>query len=267
MSGGFLIAPELCNGSDVGTSLTNMGTQTTNGLNSFGSWAQLTASSPIDACWMDVSLFPTQNSSTRVGWQIGIGAAGSEIVLVDSLVDGSNTGKSDAAFYSFPISIPAGTRIAARSSGNAAADAGNFINLRLYDGGFFQEGAAGVDALGYVAGSTTGTTVTSGATAGTKGAYSQIIASTAKDYFGFLLVNLNASAADWGLVDIAIGAAGSEQIIVPNLGMRFGQLNNMARVTGPFFTQIPAGSRVAMRSDAAGTISLTSDNILYGLYK
>jgi len=268
MSGGYPLGPALCNGTDIGTSLTNIGTQTTNGLNAFGSWVQLTASSPIDVCWIDVSLFPTNNSSTRVAWQIGVGAAGSEKVIIDSMVDGSNTGSSDAGFYSFPISIPAGTRIAVRSAGSAAADAGNFCNVRLYDGDFFQEGAAGVDALGFVAASTTGTTVTAGTPTGTKGSYAQIVASTSRDYFGFFLANLNASSTtDKVLFDIAIGAAGSEQIIVPNLGLHPGGAGSRFTLAGPFFIPVPAGSRIAMRADSGVLAGTTSDNIIYGLYQ
>jgi hypothetical protein len=71
MSGGLQIFPELCNGNDIGTSLTLMGTVTTNGLNTPGAWVQLTAASPYDCTEFDISLFPSLTTSTSVAWDIG----------------------------------------------------------------------------------------------------------------------------------------------------------------------------------------------------
>jgi hypothetical protein len=75
MPGGFPTIPELANCNDIGTSLTNMGTQTTNGLNTPGGWAQLIAATPYDCVESDISLFPSMTTSTSVARDIGVGPA------------------------------------------------------------------------------------------------------------------------------------------------------------------------------------------------
>lgn len=266
MSGGFPMLPQLCNGSDIGSDLTNFGTSMTTGaIGVWGSWAALTASSPIDACWIDLSLFPTRSSANLCAFQLGVGPAGSEIVIADGMVSCSNTSESDLSLFSFPISIPAGSRIAVRASASFAAQP-CFANARLYDGSFEIEGCAGVDALGFVLANTTGTTMTGSLTAGAKGSYSQIIAATARDYVGFVVGLTNGSSTNWAYIDIAIGAAGQEQALVPNLGVRPSNASSRATIAGPFFIPIPAGSRVAVRMDDFGGGS-NQDVVIYGIYK
>src|SRR5512138_3447198 len=53
--------------------------------------------------------------------------------------------------------------------------------------------------------------------ANVKGAYSQLIASTPFDVAGLLFFCTIVSAGTPYLMDIAIGGAGSEQVVVPNL--------------------------------------------------
>lgn len=94
--------------------------------------------------------------------------------------------------------------------------------------------------------------VTSSATAHTKGAWTELIASTvaAGDMILVYIVNNTAGTATEGLLDIGIGASGAETVIVANaVG---GQL--AASGTQPTFRNdqifpvaIPAGSRVAAR--------------------
>jgi hypothetical protein len=116
MSGGFQTIPELANAHDIGTSLTTMGTETTNGLNTPGAWAQLIAATPYDCVGFDISLFPSLTSSTSVAWDIGIGPSGSEHVIADKLVCSSDLEGSNILVYSMPIAIPAGTHVAVRST-------------------------------------------------------------------------------------------------------------------------------------------------------
>jgi hypothetical protein len=100
---------------------------------------------------------------------------------------------------------------------------------------------------GALTASTDGTTVTAGSTGSTKGSYAQIVASTAHDAQGFIVQLGNASTANGYLVDIAVGAAASEQIIVPDIFVRGpGEQCNTLYVPLP----IPAGTRIAARSQA-----------------
>jgi hypothetical protein len=105
-------------------------------------------------------------------------------------------------------------------------------------------------------GSTPGVTVTSNATANTKGVWTQLIASTNYDVFGITICVVNvftSAAAIRMLADIGIGANPNETVIVPNIMVGAnGNINNGL----PFFTLpmfIPKGTRISGRcQDAVG---------------
>jgi hypothetical protein len=100
-------------------------------------------------------------------------------------------------------------------------------------------------------------TVTAGATAHTKGGWTQLIASTPYDAYGIWIgidgIGLSAAATPY-LVDIGVGPAGSELVIVPNLDV-WGADPAAAVGQNPhqfwFPVYIPAGSRIAARSQSA----------------
>jgi hypothetical protein len=102
-----------------------------------------------------------------------------------------------------------------------------------------------------------GTTVTASGTAHTKGSYSQLVASTTYEAFGIsiLLAGLQTAASTNTrcLVDIGIGAAASEVVLIPDL--MCGNVAQEAAASGMgamyhFPLYIPAGSRLAARSQA-----------------
>lgn len=87
---------------------------------------------------------------------------------------------------------------------------------------------------------------------GSKGAWSELLAATSNDSFGMLLMVNNSFTAAAGrnfVLDIGIGGAGSERVIVPNLIC--GMANPYPSAIYHYFPLfIPAGSRVAVRSQA-----------------
>jgi len=99
-------------------------------------------------------------------------------------------------------------------------------------------------------------TVTAGATAHTKGSWTQLISSTSHDAYGIWIgidgIHVSAAATPY-LVDIGVGPAGSEQVIIPNLDV-WGADATAAGLNPHLFwfpVYIPAGSRVAARSQSA----------------
>ena len=90
--------------------------------------------------------------------------------------------------------------------------------------------------------------VTSSATVNTKGAYTQLLASSGFDYDGLLVMFAVVSTNVSYLIDVAIGAAASEVLIAENLHASWG--NNIPQW---FYIPraIPAGTRVAARSQAS----------------
>ncbi|MHB1176074.1 MAG: hypothetical protein ACYCZJ_13225 [Sulfuriferula sp.] len=99
--------------------------------------------------------------------------------------------------------------------------------------------------------------------ANTKGAWLQVIASTPQDYSG-LWVQLRGATTNNSLFDIAIGAAGSEIVVAPNL---FCGPKPVPDSFGSLFTipqSIPAGTRVAVR--AQSDVASVNCNIMVGFF-
>jgi hypothetical protein len=100
-------------------------------------------------------------------------------------------------------------------------------------------------------------TVTASATPHTKGAWSEIIASTSSDVtlLSFVITNVNTTSTDTAtLIDIGVGAAGSETVVVPDIAVG-------AQLTGLYTipVKITSGTRIAMRSQsvvASKTLSI-----------
>lgn len=194
---------------------------------------------------------------------IAVGAAASEVDIVPDIQLSYNGGNSASTTILMPIQIPAGTRISARARGGDTY----IVQVILFEGGFASaEGGAGADLIG--ASLATPTTITTGL-ANTKGSYSQLVASSAKDYIGFVLCVDNAANSGMPafsfLIDIAIGGAGSEQAIVPNF---YFDPSGMDDVTLAFYfpINIPSGTRIAARAQASGA-SKTLGISLLGVYQ
>jgi hypothetical protein len=109
-----------------------------------------------------------------------------------------------------------------------------------------------------------GTLVTADVTSHTKGAYAQLVASTTRDWFGFWLscTNSAATGADSAqLLDIAIGGAGSEVVILNNWLAGARGSAAFASLEGQYIPlYIPAGTRISARNQSlisADTVHVT----------
>lgn len=109
-----------------------------------------------------------------------------------------------------------------------------------------------VETIGENLATTQGTILTSGA-ANTKGAYGQMSASTPFDADGFYVQLGNATVSRDFLLDIAVGAAASEQIIVSNMQVSAGSGDN-ANGNQRAYVPIPikTGTRVSCRVQSTG---------------
>jgi len=119
-----------------------------------------------------------------------------------------------------------------------------------------------------------GTNIDGGATANTKGAYAELVASSARPYKAFYVMFGNmaqaARVAANFLVDVAIGAAASESVIVSNIQVAGeGQEGIRPPIVGPYYVPIPSGTRIAARCQCSGTTDTTQRDIdvaLLGVY-
>lgn len=109
------------------------------------------------------------------------------------------------------------------------------------------------ETVGSVPASTTGTTITGGASSNVKGSYVELTAATTRDADWVLVMVGNPSSLNVTYIDIAIGAA-TEQVIIPDLAAYYtaGNSNNWLF---PIF--IPAGSRLTARCANANSGSAT----------
>lgn len=252
MSGGFPILGDLCNGNALAVAVSVAPSAT---INTKGSWVQLTSSAPSDISRLVLFcyLFNGAGSGEVLYFDIGVGASGSEVVKASN-IPFTIYGEFSQLVQNMelPLAIPAGTRIAIRCANNYASGDTPSVGLVSFDGGFEQsEGGAGAESLGFSSGH--GTPVTSGN--GTAGSYAQIISATARDYIGVIITMDVGSVASPGttqwLIDIAIGASGSEKVVIPSLYF----MNYQSPCISPFLPiKIPAGTRIAARGLADGSI-------------
>lgn len=279
MSGGFPIFPEIVNGSDQGTNTASgVGTAVTSGsANTMGSWVQLVASTPADTAFLLAMMSNDLQTGLCTAYDIGVGGAGSEMVIAQQLIHCGVSTIEATTHYAFPVSIPAGSRIAARCQSATASDTGT-INILLYDSSYTLTGAGGVDAIGFNASATLGTLMEPGTVVNTKGSWVQLTASTARDYYGLMfgldINNTTSTGNNPMLLDIGIGAAGLEKIIIPNLFISKMSAANVARIIVPpalpiFPISIPAGTRIAARCQSiSNTLGARNWGLTgYGVYK
>jgi hypothetical protein len=266
MPGGFAISFGQANLNDQGTNAAaSLGTTLTasGSTNTKGSYAQLVASTPYDASgfWLLLS----GASSLTAGYlvDLAIGAAASEIVLVPNVPFNIQSAANSGTLAIFvPCAIPAGTRISARvqsSTGSTTVTAA----VVLLDGSFDEDSSlAAPQNYGALTASSVGTSIDPGASANMKGSWVQIAASTTYDIGALQLIcdtqkNVTTIAQTW-LIDIGIGAGGSEKVIAPNISLSCNAGPMLTNPAPPLIRcQIPSGTRLAIRAQGTNGTSAT----------
>lgn len=230
-------------------------------VNTKGSYVQLIASTAFHASGLIIVVHASAATSKKFLIDFAIGAAASEQVIVADVpycTAGGHIGGPMLIYL--PIPIPAGTRISARcQSGSSSAQTVYLSATTIAHGAHESEPCGDCETLGSNTADSGATQVDPGGTQHTKGSYAQITSSTSFHAKYLILVvahDGSGTAADvkW-LFDVAIGAAASEQIIIPDLPSRANQepttIPNTStlinRVHGPFPVSIPAGTRIAVR--------------------
>lgn len=242
--------------------------------NTKGSYTQLIASTSHDITGIMVNGGDVSNSSVDILLDVAVGAVSSEQVILSNLYFSSGTGSvSYNDPYVFPIFIPAGSRIAVRSQSSTGSEPIT-INVHLFSHGIKAISPLSiVTTIGDDTSDSGGTSIDSGGSANTKGSYTELITSTSHDIYKLVVcignqANTQRASYTW-LVDIAIGAAASEQIVIPDLQLFCSSsADTIFPRTFQFDCFIPAGSRIAARSQCSGT-NVTDrlvDIILYGVH-
>ncbi|MGH2359055.1 MAG: hypothetical protein ACRDGM_00710 [bacterium] len=252
-------------GVGLDTITTSRGTAITSGAaNTKGSWAQIIASTAEHYQALLVTIKGAHAVLDRGIMDIGIGASTAEQVLVPDLrwLQGSTVIRAFIHSYFIPIGIASGTRVSARSASPTASYVSHVRVTGIpasmqFDPAFYQ-----IDHYGIVTADSGATQIDCGATANTKGAYAVITASSTRQIKMFYVIitaantTTPAAGAD-ALIDVSIGAAAAEQVLAPDLPHCWSTdatiHHSRTSIYGPFYADIPSGTRIAARGQASGT--------------
>lgn len=227
--------------------------------NTYGAWVQMVASLPYDS--MLIPQIIGNSIAKELLFDIGVGAAGSEVVLVDGILRSYTTGgEQSGVVFPLPIVAPAGTRVAFRCAASAADRTMLASCLAVHFGHFGQEFLCTLsDTYGKVAADTGGTEIDPGASANTDGDWVELAASSTRDSKALVFCignkgNAVRAAYTWSL-DIAVGAAGSEIEIVSDYGLwTAAAADSVGPYISPIFPiPIPIGTRISARAKCTGT--------------
>lgn len=243
-------------------------TLTTGAADTKGSYVELIAATAFEAFGIYLSIAGGGKRDFLI--DLAVGAAASEQDIVPNIL---YTGHVDLTHEVFlPIGIPAGSRVSVRAQASAATQTMD-VNVHLFGKSFLNgDMLARVTAYGVNTADTGGVSIDPGGTANTKGAWSEIVASTGNNLKALLFCigvqdNVGRTNADH-LFDVAVGAASSEQVIIANLMVvQDAQKDHIfPSMFGPYPAHIPSGTRLAVRqqcsiTDAADRLA---DVTLYG---
>ena len=243
--------------------------------NTKGLWTDLIAQTSIKADYLNVMVRMVGTVDVLV--DIAHGPAGAEQIVAANLCaspPGSSGGFPGSPYYEMlPVSIPPGSRIAARVQGSGASSFTSLTATILDAGEVPRESARRVETAGANTADSGGTSIDPGGSSGTKGAWAQMVAATEMRWDAVIVglqnqLNAVRSSFSWAF-DIGVGPPGGEVVVVPDINVISLTTNDaLSRATfGPLPVRIPAGSRVAMRSRCTGTDATDRlfDAILYGL--
>lgn len=178
--------------------LTNGVAVTGGASNTKGSWVTLVSATDRD--WYGFGLAVCGNATTAAGTDsgalldIGIGGAGSEVVLLPDYLVGGRIGNTSAFLtlpsgyppIFIPLFIPKGTRIAARCAGVTASIVRGVALSGVSGASVPAAIFSGCDTYGVTAASSKGTNLASNASANTFGTWTSIGSTTTRDYKGML---------------------------------------------------------------------------------
>lgn len=122
-----------------------------NAPDTYGDWEELIASLATESTWVTLTISAGTNLDPTAEIDIGLGSAGSEVVLIDKIVfhqffAGDVDGGS-SHLQSFPIKIPAGSRIAARGRDDVTGTTDYHVALTAYNPALSFGGGGGVASI------------------------------------------------------------------------------------------------------------------------
>lgn len=223
---------------------------TTGAINTKGAYGDYFASTPYDSSRIHLQVCSCSAGRRAFLIDIATGAAGAETVVIANMAIISDSDFLIGGMVAIDVDIPAGTRLSGRAQSLTATQN---ITCNIYLENRPLRGIANPVQYGTFTNSR-GTVIDPGATIATKGAYTQITASTTVriDELIFWITssidgNTFSAYTDWR-IDVATGAAGVETIVIADILV---QANLNADALRPPVIRlpipIPIGTRIAIR--------------------
>lgn len=224
--------------------------------NTKGAFAQFVASSTFTSNAINVVVANTSAATGRLYlFDIATGGSGSETVVIPNLnAEGVSTTNSvyPSGLYPFPLAIASSTRISARCQCSTGGVAMN-VQITLIAAG----GVSGIAAFTNYGGDTadsSGAQIDPGGTVNTKGAYTQLTASSS-DVAQWMSAQFTYGHSTYAnvfwLADLATGAAASEVVLVPDMLLTSAFISSQPDIqprATPMLTYIAASTRIAARA-------------------
>jgi hypothetical protein len=234
-----------------------------------GSYTELLAATGFDTSGLMLRLGGAPSASgvdSSTLLDIAVGAAGSEVVLVANIPLGGYI-SGDRYAWVLPVRVPAATRIAARTQSAVTSQA---ITLQVvpFGGGFLgPEGYARATTYGSDTATSSAVQPTTAGTLHTKGAWTQVNASIVNPMRALTVCVAapvtNSATTAAGLLDIGVGASGSEIVIVPNVNFSISSAEQCQYVPITVPVNQPAGVRVACRYQSASTAAGAKPSVAF----
>lgn len=243
-----------------------------------GAWLELIAStlSPSSFAQLWIANSVVSGSATDMLCDFAIGASGAEQEIVSNLLCGYLEARSSVAgalVLALPLSIPKASRVSVRIQGLIASDTLE-TGVELYGGSPWE----GVPTVGHMntygvnTATSKGTVVTAGSPANAKGAWTDVVTSTARPHeLLMMLFQTNSrvvTATEEWTADVGLWNGTSYDVIWPDVPFRYAASETISYQNGmpiaPIGFSIPRGSRLGVRASCT-TASLTLDVALYGM--
>lgn len=251
----------------IGTSITTGGTS-----NTMGSWAVLgTPSFQYEAVLVSMAGTGPNDYLYDIGVNDG---SGNWHVIADRLRIPNDKGADYMQGDYLPLRIKSGQEVGIRAQSTSTLSS---IIATLTGFSCGRKGTPGYAQMDLLSGSASsrGTAIDQGATANTKGAWTQLTASTSVEYDAlFIAVGTNGdvtrTATNTSLLDIGVGSAGNEYVIVSDLFLRWSSTLDGPRSTvGVMPVGVGAGKRIVARAAGSDTAAgdRTMDVTLHGFVR
>lgn len=242
-----------------------------------GSWATQAGSTPdrVDGLYISSVFFGDNSTCRTVLVDVGVGS-GPTTLISNLMVCPShviNNTRQIAQHVYFPVSFPPSELVKMRAQSSIASHPDVYAYVMTMKSGLPCVGSV-VDTYGADTANSRGTTLTASGTENVYGSWVPLTASSERVKavvlaFGHGQADWSSFTNQWAIVDIGIGAANAETEIltIADLGTSAGTKILGQQWYGPYFLDIPAGTRISARARKQYTSAnqRTVDVIMYGI--